>query len=144
MLHRTPIRGEWLEAAGVSQTSNRSGVRDVIGGHALGDVLDRIGIELESGRPIAAKYAAGMTKVPLEAGGKNPLVVLDDIHLGMALQDRPFAAGQRCIEVGRGAAGVDDHVPFGGRKGSSQGPRKQGACVVERCTTVRTAGMLAV
>ena len=40
-------------------------------------------------------------------------------------------------------AGVDYHVPFGGRKGSSYGPREQGKYAVEFYTTVKTAYTLA-
>jgi acyl-CoA reductase-like NAD-dependent aldehyde dehydrogenase len=36
-------------------------------------------------------------------------------------------------------AGVDYHVPFGGRKGSSFGPREQGKYAAEFFTTVKTA-----
>ena len=36
-------------------------------------------------------------------------------------------------------AGVDFHVPFGGRKGSSLGSREQGRYAVEFYTTVKTA-----
>ena len=36
-------------------------------------------------------------------------------------------------------AGVDYHVPFGGRKGSSFGPREQGRYAMEFYTTVKTA-----
>lgn len=36
-------------------------------------------------------------------------------------------------------AGVDYHVPFGGRKGSSHGPREQGRYAVEFYTNVKTA-----
>jgi len=36
-------------------------------------------------------------------------------------------------------AGVDYHVPFGGRKGSSYGPREQGKYAAEFYTTVKTA-----
>lgn len=35
-------------------------------------------------------------------------------------------------------AGVDPHVPFGGRKGSSYGPREQGSHAREFYTTVKT------
>jgi alpha-ketoglutaric semialdehyde dehydrogenase len=35
-------------------------------------------------------------------------------------------------------AGVDYHVPFGGRKGSSYGPREQGRYAAEFYTTVKT------
>jgi alpha-ketoglutaric semialdehyde dehydrogenase len=40
-------------------------------------------------------------------------------------------------------AGVDYHVPFGGRKGSSYGPREQGRHAAEFYTAVKTAYMLA-
>ena len=36
-------------------------------------------------------------------------------------------------------AGVDFHVPFGGSKGSSFGPREQGRYAAEFYTTVKTA-----
>jgi len=36
-------------------------------------------------------------------------------------------------------AGVDYHVPFGGRKGSSYGPREQGTYAREFYTIVKTA-----
>ena len=36
-------------------------------------------------------------------------------------------------------AGVDYHVPFGGRKASSYGPREQGRYAAEFFTTVKTA-----
>ena len=36
-------------------------------------------------------------------------------------------------------AGVDFHVPFGGRKGSSFGPREQGKYAAEFFTVVKTA-----
>ena len=36
-------------------------------------------------------------------------------------------------------AGVDYHVPFGGRKGSSYAPREQGRYAAEFFTTVKTA-----
>ncbi|MBN9477354.1 MAG: aldehyde dehydrogenase [Bordetella sp. SCN 67-23] len=40
-------------------------------------------------------------------------------------------------------AGVDPHAPFGGRKGSSYGPREQGTYAAEFYTTVKTAYTLA-
>jgi aldehyde dehydrogenase (NAD+) len=40
-------------------------------------------------------------------------------------------------------AGVDYHVPFGGRKGSSYGPREQGSYAAEFYTSVKTAYILA-
>ena len=36
-------------------------------------------------------------------------------------------------------AGVDYHVPFGGRKMSSYGPREQGRSAIEFYTIIKTA-----
>ncbi|ARP93368.1 aldehyde dehydrogenase family protein [Bordetella genomosp. 13] len=47
------------------------------------------------------------------------------------------------VMVNLPTAGVDYHVPFGGRKGSSFGPREQGAYAREFYTTVKTAYTLA-
>lgn len=43
------------------------------------------------------------------------------------------------VMVNAPTAGVDYHVPFGGRKGSSYGPREQGRHAAEFYTTVKTA-----
>jgi aldehyde dehydrogenase (NAD+) len=43
------------------------------------------------------------------------------------------------VMVNLPTAGVDYHVPFGGRKGSSYGPREQGTYAKEFYTTVKTA-----
>jgi len=43
------------------------------------------------------------------------------------------------VMVNLPTAGVDYHVPFGGRKGSSYGPREQGRYAQEFYTTVKTA-----
>jgi len=43
------------------------------------------------------------------------------------------------VMVNLPTAGVDYHVPFGGRKGSSYGPREQGRHAAEFYTTVKTA-----
>jgi len=50
---------------------------------------------------------------------------------------RNSAAGM--VMVNLPTAGVDYHVPFGGRKGSSYGPREQGRYAVEFYTAVKTA-----
>lgn len=47
------------------------------------------------------------------------------------------------VMVNAPTAGVDYHVPFGGRKGSSYGPREQGSYAAEFYTTVKTAYTLA-
>jgi aldehyde dehydrogenase (NAD+) len=43
------------------------------------------------------------------------------------------------VMVNLPTAGVDYHVPFGGRKGSSYGPREQGAYAREFYTSVKTS-----
>lgn len=47
------------------------------------------------------------------------------------------------VMVNLPTAGVDYHVPFGGRKGSSYGPREQGRYAQEFFTTMKTAYTLA-
>ena len=54
---------------------------------------------------------------------------------------RNSAAGM--VMVNLPTAGVDYHVPFGGRKGSSYGPREQGRYAQEFFTVVKTAYTLA-
>ena len=58
-----------------------------------------------TGRAIAAKLVARMAKVQLEMGGKNPLVVLDDADLGVAVnaavQGAYYSTGQRCTASSR-------------------------------------------
>jgi alpha-ketoglutaric semialdehyde dehydrogenase len=58
-----------------------------------------------TGRSIAAECVAGMKKFQLEMGGKNPLVVLDDADLGVAVECAAngafFSTGQRCTASSR-------------------------------------------
>ena len=58
-----------------------------------------------TGQAIAAACVAGMKKFQLEMGGKNPLVVLDDADLGVAVECAAngafFATGQRCTASSR-------------------------------------------
>jgi aldehyde dehydrogenase (NAD+) len=46
------------------------------------------------------------------------------------------------VMVNLPTAGVDYHVPFGGRKGSSLGPREQGRYAAEFYTGVKTSYVL--
>jgi aldehyde dehydrogenase (NAD+) len=58
-----------------------------------------------TGRAIAQKAIARMAKVQLEMGGKNPLVVLDDADLAVAVnaatQGAYYSTGQRCTASSR-------------------------------------------
>lgn len=57
------------------------------------------------GKQIAQRCAASMKKFQLEMGGKNPLIVLDDADLGIAidctLNGSFFSTGQRCTASSR-------------------------------------------
>lgn len=67
-----------------------------------------------TGRRIAAQAATKMTKLQLELGGKNPMVVLDDADLetavSCALNSSFFQTGQRCTASSRiiVTAGIHD------------------------------------
>lgn len=71
------------------------------------------------------------------------------LSAGIATSSLKYAAHfKRHVQAGMcmvnlPTAGVDYHVPFGGRKGSSYGPREQGAYAREFYTTVKTAYTLA-
>jgi len=69
---------------------------------------------VETGRSVAMDCATRMARVQLEMGGKNPLVVLDDadmdVAVNAALQGSFFATGQRCTASSRliVTAGIHD------------------------------------
>src|SRR5690606_26927225 len=44
-----------------------------------------------------------------------------------------------CVMVNLPTAGTDYHVPFGGRKNSSYGPREQGRAAIEFYTVTKTS-----
>ena len=60
---------------------------------------------VDTGRAVARKVVERMGKIQLEMGGKNPLVVLDDADLGVAVncatQGAYFSTGQRCTASSR-------------------------------------------
>jgi aldehyde dehydrogenase (NAD+) len=60
---------------------------------------------VETGRAVARKAVERMAKVQLEMGGKNPLVIVDDADLAVAVncatQGAYFSTGQRCTASSR-------------------------------------------
>ena len=60
---------------------------------------------VDTGRTVAAACAARFAKVQLEMGGKNPLVILDDadidVAVNCAVQGAFFSTGQRCTASSR-------------------------------------------
>jgi aldehyde dehydrogenase (NAD+) len=71
---------------------------------------------VETGRGIAVACAERGVRVQLEMGGKNPLVVLDDADLEIAvdcaLQGAYFSTGQRCTASSRLIVGEGIHDRF--------------------------------
>jgi acyl-CoA reductase-like NAD-dependent aldehyde dehydrogenase len=71
---------------------------------------------MATGRAIAAKAIARMAKLQLEMGGKNPLVVLDDADLAVAVSCAVngafFSTGQRCTASSRLIVGANIHDRF--------------------------------
>ena len=69
-----------------------------------GDQLHRLG-QAPGARRRRAAWRSGSRKVQLEMGGKNPLVVLDDADLDVAVdcavQGAFFSTGQRCTAISR-------------------------------------------
>ena len=70
-------------------------------------------------------------------------LILTSDHRLPAQVERQVHAQSGMVMVNLPTAGVDYHVPFGGRKGSSYGPREQGSYAKEFYTTVKTAYSLA-
>jgi acyl-CoA reductase-like NAD-dependent aldehyde dehydrogenase len=87
------------------------------------------------------------------SGYEEALAVANDtpfgLSAGIATNSLKHAAHFRrhaqagMVMVNLPTAGVDYHVPFGGRKASSHGPREQGRYAAEFFTTVKTAYVLA-
>ena len=87
------------------------------------------------------------------ANYEEALAVANDTEFGLAsgivttslkyATDYKRNAQAGMVMVNLPTAGVDYHVPFGGRKGSSYGPREQGRYAAEFYTTVKTAYVFA-
>jgi aldehyde dehydrogenase (NAD+) len=79
-------------------------VGDAIVSHPQVDAISFTG-SVPVGRGLAAQAAQGMKKIQLEMGGKNPMVVLDDADLDVAvpavLNGAFYSTGQRCTASSR-------------------------------------------
>jgi aldehyde dehydrogenase (NAD+) len=105
----------WALAEIISRSGIPAGVFNLVMGRGsvVGEAMlqspDVAGVSftgsVETGRGVAAKAAARLAKVQLEMGGKNPLVVLDDADLDVALnaaiQGAYYSTGQRCTASSR-------------------------------------------
>lgn len=79
-------------------------VGDTIVGHGDVDAVSFTGSQAV-GQQLAGQLAGRLAKVQLEMGGKNPLIVLDDADLGVAVevaaQGAYYSTGQRCTASSR-------------------------------------------
>lgn len=118
-MHKNLIGGEWVAGNKSQPNINPADTRDVIGEYAQANVEQ-------------ARHAIGLLRTP-SVRGRSPRLSSD------------LTSSKRLPHAGRHGdghlptAGVDCHVPFGGRKGSSYGPREQGRYAAEFYTTVKTA-----
>ncbi|MBB5751506.1 aldehyde dehydrogenase family protein [Prosthecomicrobium pneumaticum] len=91
--------------------------------------------------PVASVIRAKNYEEALEIANDTPF----GLSAGIVTTSLKYASHFRrnsqagMVMVNLPTAGVDYHVPFGGRKGSSYGPREQGRYAAEFFTTVKTA-----
>ncbi len=95
--------------------------------------------------PCASVIAAADFDEALALANDTPFGLSAGICTRSLKHARDFTRRARAglVMVNLATAGVDYHVPFGGTKGSSYGPREQGRYAVEFYTTVKTAYTLA-
>ena len=133
------------------------GARLVFGGEALAEVAGRPGfylqpalfVDTENRMRINREEIFGPVASVIRARDTDEALMLaNDTDYGLssgvcttslklaAHFKRHLQAGM--VMVNAPTAGVDPHVPFGGRKASSHGPREQGRYAAEFYTTVKT------
>ena len=127
--HDNLIGGEWTAGTGCTPNVKLSDLSDVIGGHTRAEPLDAAVQAARAAFPAWSVSRAGNI-FKFFAGLKYATYFKRHSQVGMVMANRP-------------TAGVDRHVPFGGRKGSRCGPREQGRCAQEFHTVVKTAYTLA-
>jgi aldehyde dehydrogenase (NAD+) len=91
--------------------------------------------------PVATVIAAKDYDEALAIANDTPFGLSAGVITGSLKHAAHFRRNSQAgmVMVNLPTAGVDYHVPFGGRKGSSYGPREQGRYAAEFYTTVKTA-----
>ena len=91
--------------------------------------------------PVASVIRVKDYDEALAVANDTPFGLSSGIATGSLKHASHFKANSQAgmVMVNLPTAGVDYHVPFGGRKGSSYGPREQGRYAAEFYTTVKTA-----
>ena len=95
-------------------------------------------------RPLIVGHQSANQGCPPQRAALNQFAILASIGLSTRPSLKYASHFKRNSQAGMvmvnlPTAGVDYHVPFGGSKGSSYGPREQGRYAVEFYTTVKTA-----
>ena len=119
-----PTRGHFMEPALVTETRPEMTInREEVFG------------------PVASVIRVGSYDEALAVANDTPFGLSAGICTTSLRHASHFKANARAgmVMVNLPTAGVDYHVPFGGTKGSSLGPREQGRHAVEFFTTVKTA-----
>jgi alpha-ketoglutaric semialdehyde dehydrogenase len=96
--------------------------------------------------PVATVIAAKDYDEALALANDTPFGLSAGICTGSLKYASHFRKNSQAgmVMVNLPTAGVDYHVPFGGRKGSSYGPREQGRYAAEFYTTVKTSYVAAL
>ena len=116
--------GFYLQPALFTETTNAMRInREEVFGPVAGVIRVR---DYDEAVTVANDTEFGLSSGICTASLKHATQFKRDAEAGMVMVNLP-------------TAGVDFHVPFGGRKGSSYGPREQGRYAQEFYTTVKTA-----
>ena len=153
------IGGDWVEGPGTIDNVNPSDLSDVIGQYAQADQvqLDRAVAAARAALPACREMPLEARPTALDAIGREMMDRAGELGTLLSREEgKPLAEGiftrslarsthfrrnveTGCVTVNLPTAGTDYHVPFGGRKNSSSGPREQGRGAVEFYTQQKTA-----
>ena len=91
--------------------------------------------------PIACVIKADSYEEALQIANDTPYGLTSGIITRSLARASDFRRKMKtgCVMVNLPTAGTDYHVPFGGRKKSSYGPREQGRVAIEFFTAMKTS-----
>lgn len=157
--YKNYINGQWVDGNEINRNINPSDTADIVGEYARADKA-QTELAIEAARNAFPAWSVGdarakgtdigpVASVIKVADYDEALSVANDTEFGLSAgictTSLKFASHfkRHCeagmIMVNLPTAGVDYHVPFGGRKGSSYGAREQGSYAKEFYTIVKTA-----
>ncbi len=141
---------EWIDKAKASGAQVATGgerlTRDTEGYYMSPALLTGTTNDMELNRqemfaPIAAVQRIGSYEEGLATANDTEFGLVGGIFTRSLARATHFRRNVEtgCVTVNLPTAGTDYHVPFGGRKNSSSGPREQGRGAVEFYTQIKTA-----